>query len=199
MTTTRRVLFVVSTVLILAVIAGVGWYFTAGPRNDTTQTSPTPPTTSSNPPQQGSSTTPEPQTYTVSVYFSKHPESDDDPSKTFPVKRTSPDLGVATFAITELLKGPSVDETNRGYFTTARLRAGDSTCGGKDFTISITNSIATLKFCRPFDHLGVVADGQADSEIKSTLLQFETIKKVIILNQQGNCEFDLSGQNLCLQ
>jgi hypothetical protein len=165
--------------------------------------------TSGEPDKDGSQTTPagtstdqpdQPKTYKVSVFFSKHPESDDDPSKVFPVTRTSPDLGVGRFAISELLKGPTAAESAQGYFSTATFRTGsESTCGGDDFTLKIEGGTATLKFCRQFDHRGVVADGQADSILKATLRQFSTVKKVVILNPQNNCEFDLSGQNLCLQ
>lgn len=134
--------------------------------------------------------------YPVMVYFSKHPDSDNDPAKTFPVNRISSDLGVANFAINQLLVGPTAAEKGQGYFSTVRLRAGTATA---DFKLTINNGTATLEFLKPFDHLGVVADGQADSEIKATLKQFTTVSKVIILNYQGNCEFDLSGQNLCKQ
>jgi|SRR5665647_766576 len=140
-----------------------------------------------------------PKTYPVGVYFSKRPDSDNDPSKVFAVSRTSPNLVVGKFAITELLKGPTGSESAQGYFTTAQLRSGESNCNGNDFILTIENSTATLKFCRVFNHLGVVADGQADSELKATLKQFSTVKKVIILNKDGNCEFDLSGMNLCKQ
>lgn len=150
--------------------------------------------------QPSSSPAPQQKTYDISVYFSKRPDSDNDPSKVFPVKRVSPDLGVGNFAIAELLKGPNETESANGYFSTANLRSGStSNCSGKDFTLTINSGTATLKFCRQFDHRGVVADGQAESEIKATLKQFGSIQKIIILNYQGNCEFNLSGQNLCLQ
>jgi hypothetical protein len=168
------------------------------PSDSTNSSQTTTPITQNNSPS-SSSTTPS-KTYDISVYFSKRPDSDDDPSKVFPVKRISPDLGVGTFAITELLKGPNETESANGYFSTANLRSGSvSNCGGKDFTLTISGGTATLKFCRVFDHRGVVADGQAESEIKATLKQFSSIQKVVILNAQNDCEFNLSGQNLCLQ
>ncbi len=137
----------------------------------------------------------------VGVYFSKHPQSDDNPGDTYPVQRTSPNDNVATFALGELLKGPSAGEQTDGYFATARIRtpASNSSCNNQDFTLTIKNTVATLTFCRTFDHVGEISDGQAESEIKTTLLQFPTIKKVIILNSAGDCEFNLSGQNLCKQ
>lgn len=143
-------------------------------------------------------TTSDQQSVNMSVYFSKHPDSDDDPSKVFAVSRTSPDSGVGKYAIAQLLAGPTPTEQQAGYFATARLRNDTSTFGG-DFTLTITDGVATLQFCKTFDHLGVVADGQAESEIKASLTQFSTVKKVIILNKSGDCEFNLSGLNLCLQ
>lgn len=181
------------SIVLLIIIAGtLGiWYYASHHNVTKLQTPP-----SQN--QTGSTSQPQTQqpakTYPVSVYFSKHPDSDNDPSKTFPVKRVSPDLGVASFAIAQLLKGPTSTELAQGYFATAHLRAGTA---NSDFRLNIANVTATLQFLKPFDHLGVVADGQADSEIKSTLKQFSTVKKVIILNYRGNCEFDLSGMNLC--
>ena len=199
----RRVWYIVAgAVLIGATAAGV-WYFTQN--KETANTEPTqsqqqnnaPPTEETIPQDQPQPQTP--TTYPVSVYFSKHPDSDDDPSKTFPVSRTSPDLGVAKFSITELLKGPTTDEQSKGYFTYVRLRSDTSSCNGADFTIKIENGVATLQFCKTFDHIGSISDGQAESNIKDTLKQFPTVQKVVILNKSGNCEFDLSGLNLCKQ
>jgi hypothetical protein len=187
---------------ILVLLIG-GWFYFTSNKPATTPTNNQPSSTSqtNNPSSesqdQNQKTTP--ATYPVSVYFSKHPDSDDDPGKTFAVKRTSPDIGVAKYAIAEILKGPNANEISEGYFTTVALRDATSVCSGQDFTVVIKDGTATLKFCRPFDHRGVVADGQADSELKATLKQFSSVNKVVILNWQDNCEFDLSGQNLCKQ
>ncbi len=154
--------------------------------------------------KQGQSTTPElapseQLTYPVKVYFSKHPESDDNPSRTFAVARVAPDLGVGNYAIADLLKGPTQDEAAQRYFSYTKLRSDVSNCNGADFTLSISAGVATLQFCKTFDHIGSVSDGQAESEIKATLKQFSSVEKVIILNKNGDCEFNLSGLNLCKQ
>lgn len=135
----------------------------------------------------------------VEVFFSKHPESDDDPSKTFPVDRTAPNRAVATYVIEQLLAGPSNEETDRGYFSTVRVRDGDSNCNGKDFTLSIVDGTATLRFCRTFDARGTVADGQAKQAITDSLKQFATVQEVIILTRDNHCQFDMSGEDMCLQ
>jgi hypothetical protein len=195
---------IVSVILVILVGLGVAGYMYYSNNKQPSATTSTeqkkPTTTQPSTTQNQPSQTTQPKTYSVSVYFSKRPESDDDPSKVFPVKRTAPDIGVGTFAITELLKGPNDNESANGYFSTANLRSGSvSNCSGKDFTLTISGGKATLKFCRQFDHLGVVADGQAESEINATLKQFSSVQKVVILNYRGDCEFNLSGQNLCLQ
>lgn len=181
-------LFVLLIVCLLFVLA-VTWYFASIQQASAPATQPLP-----------ASPTPD-TSHTVSVYFSKHPQSDDNPGETYPVQRTTQNNNVASFAMSELLHGPSTGEQTDGYFATARIRApaSASSCNDQDFTLTITNATATLTFCRTFDHIGEISDGQAESEIKATLLQFPTIKKVIILNGKGDCEFNLSGQNLCLQ
>lgn len=140
-----------------------------------------------------------PTTYPVKVFFSKHPESDDDPSKVYGLARIAPDLKVGTYAVSELLKGPTEAEQKLGYFRTARLRSSESNCAGKDFTLIVANGIATLRFCRLFDLIGTISDGQAESEIRATLNQFPTVQKVVILDRNGDCLFNLSGMNLCKQ
>lgn len=196
--------WVIATLAILVLAGGgVAWWqydshhkTTNKPANGSSQT--TAPVTT--PPASGMQPSNEtPKAYLVKVYFSKHPDSDNDPSAVFAVTCTSSDLGVAKSSITELLKGPTASEQASSYFTTARLRDSASNCGGADFTIAIKDGTATLQFCRPFDHLGVVADGQAKSELEATLKQFGSVKKVVILNYKGDCEFDLSGMNLCKQ
>jgi hypothetical protein len=55
--------------------------------------------------------------YPVTVYFSKHPTSDENPTAVFPVWRLSPTRAVATFAIGQLLVGPTRAEARSGYYT----------------------------------------------------------------------------------
>lgn len=195
----RRFLLAVGIFLFLLLFVAGGWYV-ATRQNTAEQVASTPSSAATSAPSV-SETKPADAlpVYDVRVHFSKHPESDDDPAQTFPLDRTARDSGVASFAIQELLKGPTPAETTRGYFSTATLRDGESTCGGKDFSLKIEDSTARLQFCKPFDHIGSVSDGQAESVIKATLDQFDSITKVIILNAAGDCEFDLSGENRCLQ
>ena len=191
----KKVLLAVGVLVLILTLVGAGWYLaTKGAETPTSPSNPATQPSTEQPSEQQA-----PKSYDVKVYFSKHPESDDGPGATFPVHRTTDNLGVATFAVSELLKGPTSAEANRGYFTTARLRAAASTCGRKDFRLVIKDGVATLTFCKPFDHVGSVSDGHAESAIKATLGQFNSIKKIILLNSRGSCEFDLSGQNLCLQ
>lgn len=157
---------------------------TQSPQTQSPQT--TPPTTEQTP-------------IPVKVFFSKHPESDNDPSKTFPVDRTSPALGVATYVIKQLLAGPNAQESSGGYFSTVRVRSDASNCDNQDFTITIQSGVATLRFCRTFDAIGSVSDGQAQETIMASLLQFPTIKAVVVLTKDGNCQFDMSGENRCLR
>lgn len=150
---------------------------------------------------------PTPGVYPVKVYFAKHPDSDNDPTKVFAAQRVSPTLGVATFAITQLLAGPSASEQSAGYYTPwAGALTGSSNCGGADFVITLDHrgstpapGVATLQFCRTTQIPGELAGARMTATAQATLLQFSNIHKVIILNVAGSCFDDLSGQNLCLQ
>lgn len=144
--------------------------------------------------------------YAVVVYFSKHPISESDPSKVFAVSRTSPTLGVATYAIGQLLAGPTAAEASAGYYTPWQgALSGTSNCGGADFTITLDHrgsvaapGVATLQFCRVTSIPGELAGARMTATAQTTLLQFSNIHKVVILNSTGACFDDLSGLNLCL-
>jgi hypothetical protein len=142
-----------------------------------------------------------PAGYPVQVYFSHHPDSDSRPAAVFAVNRTSPTLGVASFAIAQLLAGPLPSEASQGYFTPlAGALSGPSTCSDADFSLKLDwnrthaeTGTATLQFCRTVRGLGDTGTAMAHNEIASTLTQFPNIKKVVILTADGSCFDDLVG------
>lgn len=139
--------------------------------------------------------------YKVSVYFSRHPDSDNRPAAVFAVSRTSPTLGVATYAISQLLAGPSASEVAQGYFTPLQgALSGASTCDGADFTISLDRDratpetgTATLQFCRDVRGMGDTGSAMAFNQMTRTLTQFENIKKVVIIYKDGSCFDNMAG------
>ena len=153
------------------------------------------------------------KTYPVKVFFSKAPESYNDFSAVFSVDRTSPTSGVATFAIQQLIAGPTPSESSSGYFSELnKIMSGPSVCsnaastGSSDFTLTLDKKgsadeqgTATLKFCRVLSSPGVGTDARIQSEINATLKQFASIKKVVILTKDGHCFGDESGRDFCLR
>jgi hypothetical protein len=145
--------------------------------------------------------------YPVKVYFSRHPASDENPAAVFPVRRISPMRAVATFAIGQLLVGPTRAEATSGYYTAlAGIFHGPSTCGRAAFRIVLNtrgtiveHGTTTLQFCRRTMIAGVGTAVRISSEITKTLTQFPSIKRVVILDYRGDCFSDLSARNLCLQ
>lgn len=144
--------------------------------------------------------------YAVKVYFAQHPISDNDPARVFSVNRVSPTLGVATYAIKQLLAGPTSAEANAGYYTPwANSLTGASNCGGADFTVTLDHrgataapGVATLQFCRTTQIAGELAGARMTATAQATLMQFSNIHSVVILNSTGHCFDDLSGMNACL-
>lgn len=145
--------------------------------------------------------------YAVRVFFSKHPDSDNNVATVFPVGRVSPTLGVATYATQQLIAGPTAAEAAQGYYTPLPSSlSGPSNCGGADFQITLDTKgptpepgTATLRFCRNTMLAGDLTGAYISAEIKATLTQFPNIHKVVILTSAGSCFDDLSGMNTCLQ
>jgi spore germination protein GerM len=142
----------------------------------------------------------------VKVYFSKHPESDSTPTAVFAVTRVTPNTQVATYAIQQLIAGPTAAESAAGYYTTlGGWLPGASNCGGPDFILTLNRKgttpqpgTATLQFCRTVLLGGDLSGVRISAEIEATLVQFATIHQVVILTPQGTCFDDFSGQNACL-
>lgn len=152
--------------------------------------------------------------FPIRVFFSKLPDSvNTNFSAVFPVDRVSPTIAVGTFAIQLLIAGPTISERNQGLFTELNtMLSGPSSCsaplpvGGPDFTLTLNKKgsvteqgTATLQFCRTISSPGVGADARVTAEINATLKQFSSIKKVVILTEDGHCFGDESGQDFCLR
>jgi spore germination protein GerM len=150
----------------------------------------------------------------ILVYFSRSPESLNDPTAVFSVQRTSPTAAVATYAVQLLIAGPTQEERGAGHFSELNsLFTGPSTCsngsnptGGPDFTLTLNKKgsttdqgTATLQFCRQTSSPGIGADARVTAEITKTLTQFSTITKVVILLRNGHCFGDESGLDRCLK
>ncbi len=147
--------------------------------------------------------------YPINVYFSNNPGT----LTVTAVSRVSPTLDVGTYAIQLLIAGPTPEERAAGLFSELNdAFTGPSTCAGSlpvdgpDFTLTLNmkgttpeQETATLKFCRPMALAGEGTGARITAEIDATLLQFSTVKKVVILNSSGNCFNDLSTQNMCLK
>jgi spore germination protein GerM len=134
----------------------------------------------------------------IEVFFSRHPESDGDFAAVFPLARTAPDAGVATAALRALIAGPTPAETASGYFSEiGQMLHGPSNCRGEDFSLRLQDGLATVRFCREVASAGIGQDARAQSTIVATLRQFPTIQRVRLLDQDGDCLFDLSGENPC--
>ena len=208
----------ISLALLLALTACSGSTTTT---SNTTSISPTtsPVATTTSGPQETGTTIPPTSLaptsagYPIRVYFSKFPDSANNFTAVFPVDRISPTIAVGTFAIQLLIAGPTPKEWDAGYFSELNsILTGPSNCsaphptGGPDFKLTLNmkgptpeQGTATVKFCRATMSPGIGADARIQSEINATLKQFTSIKKVVILDKNGHCFGDQSGQDRCLK
>lgn len=173
----------------------------AGAIGDSTPTTAAAPTATTAPAATKASGTP------VLVYFSKHPDSDNNVNAVFSVGRVSPDLGVAKFSLQQLIAGPIASEKTAGYYTelTTSL-SGASNCGGADFLLypdhkgatTAAPGTMTIKFCRSIQLAGDLTGARITAQITRTMLQFSNIQHVVILTNDGGCFNDFQGANACL-
>jgi hypothetical protein len=134
--------------------------------------------------------------HTVKVFFPKQPQSNNNLSYVEPVSRTTGSQSLARFAVEQLIAGPTKDERQKGFVGAIQLR-GSSNCAS-DFNLSILNGTARLQLCRTITSAGIGDDARAKSSLTATLKQFSSVQSVIILDRNGNCFGDMSGENRCL-
>jgi spore germination protein GerM len=203
--------FIVSSVLLILtlLLAACGSNTSSNPPAGSTSTpaNTTPTATTGASPAVTTATATTATHYPVKVYFSKSPDSEHNFQAVYPVNRDSPTSAVATYAIQQLIAGPTSVEKNAGYYSELpKALSGPSSCSGADFTLALDKKgttdepgTATLKFCRTLTSGGIGTDARIHTEIETTLKQFPTIKKVIILTNEGHCFGDESGMDRCLQ
>lgn len=132
----------------------------------------------------------------VKVFFPKNPQSNNNLSYVEPVIRTTRSQNLARFAVEQVIAGPTRAEIQKGWIPAIQLKGG-SNCGS-DFKLSMSQGVAKLQFCRIMPSGGIGDDARATSSLTATLKQFTNVKSVIILDQDGNCFGDMSGDNRCL-
>ena len=145
-----------------------------------------------------------PPTIPVKVYFSKNPDSLSDFSKVFPVDRTAPDLRVATFAMEQLIVGPTASEAAGGLFSQVKTAVagapahGDDHCGtGITFSMTIPSAgVGRMQFCVATTSGGIGDDARIQAEINATLKQFSTITTVKICTADGDTFGNESGMKI---
>jgi hypothetical protein len=152
-----------------------------------------------------SSATPTPSIKIVKVFFSKNPDSMSDFTAVFPVTRSTTSSAVGTFALEQLLAGPTASESSTGLFSQTKkiLPSGASSVGslsgcgvGISFTLSITGGVARMQFCVATSSGGIGDDARTKTEITKTLSQFSsTVSSVKVCTSTSEIFGDESGMH----
>lgn len=132
----------------------------------------------------------------VKVFLPRNPQSNNNVSYVEPVVRTTRSQNLPRFAVEQIIAGPTRAERQKGWVPAIQLK-GSSNCGS-DFKLSMSKGVAKLQFCRIMPSAGIGDDARATSSLTATLKQFTNVKSVIILDKDGNCFGDMSGDNRCL-
>jgi hypothetical protein len=135
------------------------------------------------------------QERTIDVFFAHMQKTADDFTAVLPLKRTTEREDIATFALEQLIIGPTAQEREQGYYTELNLQESPpSSCGGNDFRIKIEDGLALLQLCRfPEQFHTTGGDARVISQVERTIKQFQTIDRVIMLDPELRCYGDRSG------
>jgi len=109
---------------------------------------------------------------------------------------------IETYVMEKTIDGPSTADQNAYYWFGPIKLTGESNCGGRDFTLSKDESANKIivQFCKDVTSAGTGDDARIKTVISYGMHQFlseSAVKKVVILNKEGNCFGDQSGLNVC--
>ncbi len=138
----------------------------------------------------------ETQAQTIQVYFLSSLE---DYTELEAVNRTTDRIDIANFAIEQLIAGPTPEEEGRALLDEIEP-TGESICDGADFSLNIEQNVAVLQFCRDVTRVGGVGEyARIITPVRETLMQFDTVDDIVILDSRGDCFGDMSGENICFE
>jgi hypothetical protein len=137
-------------------------------------------------------------------FFHEPPEITNDGPLVCSVERSVPVGAAMGAAVSALLAGPTQGELDDGIGSrwTDVVMEEDSNCDDGNFVIGEGEGddagLISVQFCRTVILTGVISDALMDAQLTATMMQFPGVNRVIILNQLGDCMFNPSGLNLCL-
>ena len=146
---------------------------------------------------------------TVQVFFTKQPETGTT-HKTFPVTRTTTSADVASFAIAQLVTGPTDAEKAAGYSGALQGRMGakgGASCDGSvDFALRMnargTTTEAgtlTIRLCKdPVFQGNYPAWSQSIDQLRDTALHLPGVRAVVLLTSRNTCYDDQGDGTRCL-
>lgn len=121
----------------------------------------------------------------IKIFYSHSTDSIKDPSYAFYFLRTTPREDLETFAIEQLIAGPSAYEISTyNVFTPIKL-VGESNCNGKDFKLTTTSTKVEVQFCKDLDLSRENEGSRIRNLINYTIDQFGE-REVTILKKDGS-------------
>lgn len=134
--------------------------------------------------------------YEMRVYLFHEDKFNSVASKDYssPVERTTRRRDVATYAVEQIVRGPTVEELESGYRPTfgpgaIAQMSDDSQCGTKQFLVSLDPEqyFAQVTFCKPITTDQTWGYAFITEQIRDTLIQFDRIHKVKIVTPSNTC------------
>jgi hypothetical protein len=145
----------------------------------------------------------------VSIFFGK-PSGVTDLTTLDSVTRSGTAEDPYSFALDDLIAGPTNTEKGDGYTSTFTL-SGTSNCSGSDYVLTKSKNVITVKFCKNIDWTSNPGTEEGDSwagmslsgmfRVTSSIektLKFDGVTSVVIRDKDNNCyALDAGGNQDC--
>lgn len=121
----------------------------------------------------------------IKIFFGKNPVSFDSSNIVCSVIRETNSTDLISFALDELIKGPTSEEASEGLYSEINL-VGESNCEGKDYKYTIDNGNLTVQFCKRLD---LADEMQGDCVVKTvtqSIMAIDKVDRLTILDFEGN-------------
>lgn len=133
------------------------------------------------------------------VFFTREPVPED-PTIVYASERSANASDLPGAAVVALIEGPTEAEFAEGFRSEwAQFEYSGEPCDGEPFEVGVEEVTATVRFCQQPALSGVLSDARAEAQMAATLSALPGIDRVVVLGPDGNCLFDASGENLCLE
>lgn len=120
----------------------------------------------------------------IKIFYGKNPVSFDSSNIVCSVIRETNSTDLISFALDELIKGPTSEEALEGLYSEINL-VGESNCAGRDYRYGLDDGNLTIQFCKKLDIADEIQSECVIKTVTQSLMAIKSVSSVNILDMNG--------------